>query len=252
MENIFLALISIIFGAIFGSYGTLFAYRLPRGESCFGRYFGPKSRCSSCGSVILTRDLVPLINWLITFGKCRICKVKIPRIHLFVEFSTMILFLICYLNFGFSESFMIHALVAVSLVILLATDYTHKMLPQSVLIFLLFLVAINRILVEQSIIPMVYSASVGVLIVAMFYQAIFKKFPNFFIDQQHFLEYLKLILIASVAMNISMFLYFISVAMLSLLMLSLCNVLKQKNYKGLGYVFILPFIWLLVVCPTAF
>ena len=95
MENIFEIILVIAFGAIFGSYATLFAYRLPREESCFGRYFGKKSRCPNCGYTIITRDLIPLLNWIITCGKCRSCKTKIPRIHLFVELSTTILFLIC-------------------------------------------------------------------------------------------------------------------------------------------------------------
>ena len=77
MEQFPELIIVIAFGCNFGSYATLFAYRLPRGESCFGRYFGQKSRCPNCNSIIKTRDLIPLINWIITFGKCRNCHVKI-------------------------------------------------------------------------------------------------------------------------------------------------------------------------------
>ena len=73
---IFELIIASAFGAIFGSYATLFAYRLPRGESCFGRYFGPKSRCGNCGSTIITRDLIPLLNWILLLEHVDIAKLK--------------------------------------------------------------------------------------------------------------------------------------------------------------------------------
>ena len=167
MENIFEIIFVIAFGAIFGSYATLFAYRLPREESCFGRYFGKKSRCPNCGFTIITRDLIPLLNWIITCGKCRSCKTKIPRIHLFVELSTTILFLICYLNFGFTEMFIINCLIAVALVVIMACDITHKRFPREALIFLLFFVTINRVLFDQTLINIVSSLSFGIVFSAI-------------------------------------------------------------------------------------
>ena len=115
MEHLFGIIISAMFGAIFGSYATLFAYRLPLGESCFGRYFGPKSRCPECDTIIKTRDLIPLLNWLMTLGRCRNCQAKIPRTHLFIELSTTILFVLCYLKFSFGEEFIIYALLSAGL-----------------------------------------------------------------------------------------------------------------------------------------
>ena len=96
MEHILGIIFAATLGAIFGSYATLFSYRLPLGESCFGRYFGPKSRCPQCDTIIRTRELIPLLNWLFTRGKCRSCKSKIPRTHLFVEVTTTSLFILCY------------------------------------------------------------------------------------------------------------------------------------------------------------
>lgn len=72
METLFEIILVIIFGAIFGSYATLFAYRLPRGESCFGRYFGKKSRCPNCDSTIITRDSNPFNKLVNNFWKMQI------------------------------------------------------------------------------------------------------------------------------------------------------------------------------------
>ena len=243
MESFFGIILSIVFGAIFGSYATLFAYRLPRQESCFGRYFGPKSRCPKCGITIITRDLIPLINWIITFGKCRNCKNKIPRIHLFVEITTTILFLICYLNFSFSEKFIIYAMISVSLVVLLACDITHKIFPQPVFIFLLFFITIDRVIDDQTILNIIYSAIVGVIIVSIFIKIFSEKLNYFFSNKTQLYDYSKFILIASLGLNYLEFLYYSVVVMVILTFLSAIHILGKKNPLNFGYVFIIPYIW---------
>ena len=249
MENIFEIILVIIFGAIFGSYATLFAYRLPRGESCFGRYFGKKSRCPNCGFTIITRDLIPLLNWIITGGKCRSCKTKIPRIHLFVELLTTIFFVICYLNFGFTEIFIIHCLIAVAMVVIMACDITHKKFTREALTFLLFFVTINRILFDQTLINIVYSLTLGIIFSAIFYKLIHKKINHVFVNEDQFLEYIKFILIASIALDYQSFLYYFFEVMFILLLLSFFKVFGKKNIISIGYVFVFPLLWLLIIQP---
>jgi len=249
MENIFEIILVIAFGAIFGSYATLFAYRLPREESCFGRYFGKKSRCPNCGFTIITRDLIPLLNWIITCGKCRSCKTKIPRIHLFVELSTTILFLICYLNFGFTEIFIINCLIAVALVVIIACDITHKRFTREALIFLLFFVTINRVLFDQTLVSILYSLSLGIITSAIFYKLIYKKFNYIFVNEKQFSDYIKFILIASIALDYQSFLYYFFEVMFILLLLSFFKVFSKKNIISIGYVFAFPLLWILIIQP---
>ncbi len=249
MESIFEIALVIIFGAVFGSYATLFAYRLPRGESCFGRYFGKKSRCPNCGFTIITRDLIPLLNWIITCGKCRSCKTKIPRIHLFVELSTTILFVACYLNFGFTEIFIVNCLIAVAMVIIMACDITHKKFTREALTFLLFFVTINRILFDQTLINIVYSLAIGIIFSAIFYKLIYKKINYIFINENQFLDYIKFLLIASIALDYQSFLYYFFEVMFILLLLSLFKVFSKKNIISIGYVFVFPLLWLLIIQP---
>jgi prepilin signal peptidase PulO-like enzyme (type II secretory pathway) len=249
MENIFEIILVIAFGAIFGSYATLFAYRLPREESCFGRYFGKKSRCPNCGFTIITRDLIPLLNWIITCGKCRSCKTKIPRIHLFVELSTTILFLICYLNFGFTEIFIINCLIAVAMVVIIACDITHKRFPREALIFLLFFVTINRVLFDQTLVSILYSLSLGIITSAIFYKLIYKKFNYIFVNEKQFSDYIKFILIASIALDYQSFLYYFFEVMFILSLLSFFKVFSKKNIISIGYVFAFPLLWILIIQP---
>jgi prepilin signal peptidase PulO-like enzyme (type II secretory pathway) len=251
MEQIFGLVLSAIFGAIFGSYATLFAYRLPRGESCFGRYFGKKSRCPNCESIIKTRDLIPLLNWFFTLGSCRVCKIKIPRIHFFVELSTTLLFVFCYLKFSFSEGFMIHAMICVGLVILMACDFTHKNFPQAMLIFILMFVVANRVLVDQTTIEMVYSAVVGVIFSVIFYQIFYKKTSGFFFNEKQVFDYTKFILIAALYLQISFFLFYFFTVMVILTAMLVMKIPSKKPAIGFGYALIIPFIGMMFLSPIS-
>ncbi len=221
------SIFALVLGAIFGSYATLFAYRLPRGESCFGRYFGKKSSCPRCHSIIKTRDLIPLINWLFTLGSCRNCKSPIPKTHLFIEASTAALFVICYLRFGFSEQFILVSLIMTSLVILLVTYHTHQVFPNSILNFILILSLLNRMLITPSIVPLVYSGVAGIVVAAFFYRFLAK-------DS----DYLKFILIASLSLNLILFAVYFLIAAAS------CAVSSSKKF---GYLLVAPLI-LLMLC----
>jgi leader peptidase (prepilin peptidase) / N-methyltransferase len=58
-----------IFGAVIGSFITLLAYRLPRGE----KIGMTRSRCPRCNAVLIWRDLIPILSWLLARGHCRHC-----------------------------------------------------------------------------------------------------------------------------------------------------------------------------------
>jgi prepilin signal peptidase PulO-like enzyme (type II secretory pathway) len=250
MEQIFGITLAAAFGAIFGSYATLFAYRLPLGESCFGRYFGQKSRCPECNAIIRTRELIPLINWLFTLGRCKSCQTKIPRTHLFVEVSTTLLFILSYLKFGFTQEFMIYSLISVGLIILLATDFTHKVFPQSVLNFILMIGLANRVLQDQNVIDVTFSAAIGVIFATIFYQIFYKKTEGLFASERQSFDYTKFFLIASVCLTQNQFLFYFFAVMTILTMLLIFKIPSRKNRSNFGYALIIPFVWLLLSSPA--
>lgn len=249
MENFFELIIAAGFGAIFGSYATLFAYRLPLNESCFGRYFGKKSRCPRCNNIIKTRDLIPLFNWLFTLGKCRSCKAKIPRTHLFIEVFTTLFFVICYLKFSFSENFIIFSLICVSCVILTVTDYTHKVFPQPLLNFLVSILLVNRVLQDQTIINVIYSGVLGILGASFFYQIFYKKCHGLFASQDQSFDYTKFILIASVGLSQINFIFFLLIIIFNFTILLVLNIPSKRNRYSFGYIFTIPLIGLLLFPP---
>lgn len=252
MEQIFGIILAATFGAIFGSYATLFAYRLPLGESCFGRYFGPKSRCPSCGTTIRTRELIPLINWLFTLGRCKTCQTKIPRTHLFIEATTTILFVLCYVKFSFSQEFIIYSMISVGLVILLATDFTHKVFSQPVLNFILMIGLANRVLQDGNIIDATFSAALGTVFAALFYQTFYKKTDGLFASQAQSFDYTKFILIAAVCLQQSVFLFYFFAVMMIFTMFLLFDIPSKKKRANFGYALIIPFFWLMLYSPNFF
>jgi leader peptidase (prepilin peptidase)/N-methyltransferase len=234
-----------VFGAIFGSYSTLFAYRLPIGESCFGRYFGPKSRCPSCNTIIRTKELVPIFNWLFTLGRCTTCRVKIPKTYLFIELSTTALFIICYTQFSFSEPFIIFASICAACVVLVATDYSSKIFPNQALNVILIAGLVNRVLLDNGIIDAIFSAAIGVVFATIFYQLFHKKFNSFLQSEKQSLGYAKFIIITAITLSPIMFLlYFLSICLILILLIICGKSLKQAN-NGLGFSLILPFLLLI-------
>jgi leader peptidase (prepilin peptidase) / N-methyltransferase len=65
-----------LFGLLIGSFLTVVAHRVPRGESIVGG----RSRCPACGAQIAAYDNVPILSWLLLRGQARCCGAPIsPR-----------------------------------------------------------------------------------------------------------------------------------------------------------------------------
>jgi len=70
------AVFAFLGGLLVGSFTTVVAYRVPRGESIVG----PRSRCPACGTQIAAYDNVPVFSWLLLRGRARCCGAAIsPR-----------------------------------------------------------------------------------------------------------------------------------------------------------------------------
>ena len=55
-----------LLGLLFGSFVTMLSWRLPRRRSLGGR-----SRCPHCDTPLGVRDLVPVLSWAASGGRCR-------------------------------------------------------------------------------------------------------------------------------------------------------------------------------------
>jgi leader peptidase (prepilin peptidase)/N-methyltransferase len=68
--------LAFVAGLLIGSFVTVVAHRVPRGESIVG----PRSRCPSCGTQIAAYDNLPVLSWVVLGGRSRCCGERIsPR-----------------------------------------------------------------------------------------------------------------------------------------------------------------------------
>lgn len=83
-------------GTAFGSFLNVLAWRLPRGESLLW----PPSRCPSCGRRLATRDLVPVLSWVLLGGRCRYCGAGIHWRYPLVELLSGLSLVVPYVLVG--------------------------------------------------------------------------------------------------------------------------------------------------------
>jgi leader peptidase (prepilin peptidase)/N-methyltransferase len=126
-------LIVVVAGLCFGSFVTMAAHRLPREE----RMGFSRSRCPSCKAVLGVRDLVPLLSWLFSKGCCRYCKASIGLRYPFIEIATALLFVLVYSQHGLVLSGLPLYLMAVTLMVMVAVDVEHYIIPDVIHVALL-------------------------------------------------------------------------------------------------------------------
>lgn len=95
--DILFATFAFLFGLIFGSFLNVCIYRLPRGLSVVT----PRSACPHCHQPIAAYDNIPVASWVLLGGRCRNCKAPITPRYMIVELICGLLFLACYLEFGY-------------------------------------------------------------------------------------------------------------------------------------------------------
>ena len=84
-----MVILGFIVGAAVGSFLNMLIYRLPRGIS----FVDPAhSICPKCKHVLKTPDLIPILSWLSTKGRCRYCCEPVSSRYLWVEVITGTLF----------------------------------------------------------------------------------------------------------------------------------------------------------------
>lgn len=117
-----------VLGLIFGSFGTVAAWRIPRRETIVSG----RSHCPKCGAKITALENVPVLSWVLLRGKCRHCGNPISVRYPLIELTTGILFALSAAKFGLSVETFVYAAFCWVLVVLTVIDLDHKLLPNRV------------------------------------------------------------------------------------------------------------------------
>jgi leader peptidase (prepilin peptidase)/N-methyltransferase len=167
--------VSIIFGAIVGSFLNVCIFRLPKEESIVW----PGSHCPHCKNLIKFYDNIPLISYLLLRGKCRYCKEPISAQYPLVEGITALSSLVLFMRFGPSLAYITYFAFVAALIVITVIDLYHQIIPD-----VISLPGIGVGLLTSLIIPQItfFNSLIGVLLgggslflVATLYQWLFKR-----------------------------------------------------------------------------
>jgi len=182
-------------GLAIGNFATNPIYRLPRCESLFLK----DPYCGDCNARLTARDLFPVFSWLSTRGKCRYCGAAVPGAYALTEAAIGILFVICYLEFGFSEYFLLISLGMTAFVMLAMMMYIDQFFSDRTLAACLTLGMVYRTLTEGSIYGFVGCGYAGLIAGALIWKFCSRK--PMVRDMAAFPSYLKLLTVAGVWLN---------------------------------------------------
>ncbi|HEX7059144.1 MAG TPA: prepilin peptidase [Solirubrobacterales bacterium] len=125
------AAVAFLGGLLAGSFVTVVAHRVPRGESIVG----PRSRCPACGEQIAAYDNVPVVSWVFLRGRARCCGAAISPRYPLTELALGALYAATVLVFWSELAQIALGLVFVTMLAAITlTDLERRIIPNKVLI----------------------------------------------------------------------------------------------------------------------
>jgi leader peptidase (prepilin peptidase)/N-methyltransferase len=128
--SIALSAAALVPGLAIGSFLNVVAARVPEKRSIVR----PGSACMSCGRELGWQENVPVVSWLAQRGRCRGCGAKIGVVYPAVELVTALLIAACFLEFGWSGTAFVASFFCATLVVVSATDLSHRIVPNVVVL----------------------------------------------------------------------------------------------------------------------
>jgi leader peptidase (prepilin peptidase) / N-methyltransferase len=125
------AALAFLGGLIAGSFVTVVAHRVPRGESIVG----PRSRCPACGVQIAAYDNVPVASWTLLRGRARCCGARISARYPLTELALGLLYAATVLVLWEDPGEVALGLVLVTMLAAVTlTDLERRVIPNRILL----------------------------------------------------------------------------------------------------------------------
>ncbi len=117
-----------LFGLVIGSFLNVVICRVPLRQSIVW----PSSSCPKSGERIESFDNLPVLSYMVLWGKCRNCEARISPRYPVVEARTGLLVVFAAHKFGLSLA-LVPALVLICVLVTLdETDLEHRLLPNRI------------------------------------------------------------------------------------------------------------------------
>jgi leader peptidase (prepilin peptidase) / N-methyltransferase len=133
-------------GLAIGSFLNVVAARVPEKRSIVA----PASACMSCGHELSWAETVPVVSWLALRGRCRACGERIGWVYPAVELVTALLIAASFLAFGLSGKAFVASFFVAVLVTVSATDLSHRIVPNVVVLPAAAVVLVAMTVLEPS------------------------------------------------------------------------------------------------------
>jgi leader peptidase (prepilin peptidase)/N-methyltransferase len=126
------AIVMFVGGLLIGSFVSVLAHRIPRGEG----FATGRSRCPSCGAQIAARDNIPVVSWLALRGRCRSCGEPISLRYPLTELGLGVLYAATYLILGDDDAgeLVLGLLLCTLLVAITLTDLELRLIPNAIVL----------------------------------------------------------------------------------------------------------------------
>lgn len=114
-----------VLGAVLASFVGVVSERAYTGTSwAIGR-----SKCDSCGTFLEGLDLVPVLSWLLSLGRCRHCAARVTAVHALSEAVLGALFALSYLTLGLTLPLLAFLAALLVLTFIVLYDLRHTIVP---------------------------------------------------------------------------------------------------------------------------
>jgi prepilin signal peptidase PulO-like enzyme (type II secretory pathway) len=144
-------------GASIGSFLTLVTYRLPRDE----KIGLSRSRCPSCGTTLRVPDLLPILSWLWSRGRCRHCKARVSIRYPLTELACALGAVASAYHYGFTLQAFAVAGLWWCIVAIIVTDLEHYIILDEVQVALILFGALYHYALGTDVAAVITAAFVG-------------------------------------------------------------------------------------------
>ena len=145
--SVSLAAVAFAPGLAIGSFLNVVAARVPLKRSIVS----PGSACMSCGQEVAWYDNLPVVSYVALRGRCRGCGTGIGWVYPAVELLTALLIAGCFFAFGWSGEAFVAAFFCAVLVAISATDLSHRIVPNVIVLPAAAIVLVAQTALEPSV-----------------------------------------------------------------------------------------------------
>jgi leader peptidase (prepilin peptidase)/N-methyltransferase len=120
-----LILFFFVLGALIASFVTVISERAYTGQS----WKKGRSKCDSCRETLTPRDLVPILSWLASLGRCRHCGSRLANTYVLAEAALGLLFALAYVRLDLGLPLVLFLLALPVLLFIVLYDLRHTIVP---------------------------------------------------------------------------------------------------------------------------